>query len=670
MHQQRPDPDAVLASLRKGDRQGTRGLLRIFFGYAAGVGKTYAMLQAAHRAKGDGRDVVVGYVEPHARPATAALLDGLELLPTVRVPYRGVTLHEVDVPAALERRPAVLLVDELAHTNAPGSLHEKRWQDIDDLLAAGIDVWTTLNVQHIESLNDVIGQITGIVVRETIPDGVFYLADEIELIDVTPDELLDRIAAGRVYLPAQARQALARFFQPANLTALRELSLRQAARRVRLDVESSRSGQRNSPPRELSGRLLVCVGPSPTASRVLRVASQLATALDIEWIAVSVDAPGTPFDASARTRITEHLRLAERLGAESAILAGPNIAAAISEFAVSRGVAKIVLGRTGAPWWRRIVHGTVVDALLAASKGVDVYVVQGAVENTLPPPAAGRQAGGLKVAWKALVPAVGPVMIAAAIAAIIRQFEHTDAEANTVMLFLAAIAWVAARHGRPGAIAASALAVLTFDFFFVKPQLTLSYSDLDYTAVFALMFGIGLTIGTLASRLRGQIETSRRQEQRTAFLYDVTRRLSRAAGTAALADAACNTLTDRYQGGAVVYLDARPQPPTLVGGPADVVITSDPVSLTAADWVILRHQIAGAGTDTLPNALALFVPLAASGRTLGALAVRAADMRRLDDPEERRLITACGAQLALALDREPEPCSEHGQASAATTDRR
>jgi two-component system sensor histidine kinase KdpD len=297
---QRPNPDDLLARVQHEESRAQRGKLRIFFGYAAGVGKTYAMLNAAQRERADGMDVVVGYVEPHGRPETEALLAGLEAIPPKQVAYRGVTLREFDLDAALARHPQLLLVDELAHTNAEGLRHAKRWQDVAELLAAGIDVWTTLNVQHIESLNDVIAQITGTIVRETLPDAVLEQADEIELIDLTPEELVDRLHAGKVYIPRQAERALANFFQKGNLAALREMALREAANRLHRDVETARRERAASAPWATTERLLVCVGPSPTSAKLVRAAKRVAASLGAEWLAVAVNtgAEGAAADAA------------------------------------------------------------------------------------------------------------------------------------------------------------------------------------------------------------------------------------------------------------------------------------------------------------------------------------------------------------------------------------
>jgi len=645
----RPNPDVLLAEVEAEERRVRKGSLRIFFGYAAGVGKTYTMLETARRARAEGRDVVIGYVEPHARPDTQALADIFETIPTREASYRGVTLRDFDLDAAVARRPDILLVDELAHTNAPGSVHEKRWQDVQEVLAAGIDVWTTLNVQHIESLNDVIGQITGVVVRETIPDHVFDSADELELIDITPEELLERLHAGKIYLPEQARHALERFFQRPNLAALRELSLRQAARRVHTDVESARRRAATAEPWATTDRLLVCIGPSPTTARVIRTAKRLATALDAEWLAVCVDVTGAPADTPARQRIAEHVRLAERLGAEAVTVAGQDVADTLIDLARARNVTKILIGRSRRPAWRRRLFGGVVDDLLERAGHIDVSVVHG---EEVPRPASGVP--GPRRPWidgPGMLAAAAAVAAAAAAAWGLRRFDLSDAEANTVMLFLAAVAWSAFRHGRGPAVLASMLAVMLFDFFFVPPALTLAVDDLQYVVTFAVMLAIGLVISTLTARLRGQVESTREREGRTAALYELGRQLGGSSGQAFLASAAARKVAELFGGEAAVYLDESPGPPALVAG-WDTSVAKHPLSLPAAQWAIAHDQTAGAGTNTLPAAIAFFVPLVGSSRTLGAIGLHVPDMLRLADPEERRLLEACAAQLALALDRD------------------
>ncbi len=399
MKQERPNPDELLKHLQSSDERVHHGTLKIFFGYAAGVGKTYSMLENAQRAKAVGREVVVGYVEPHGRPETEALLAGLEALPFREYEYRGTKLREFDVDAALARHPELVLVDELAHTNADGCRHEKRWQDVEELLDAGINVWTTLNVQHIESLNDVIGQITGITVRETVPDRVFDLAVDLELVDITPEELLVRLKAGKVYVPEQAQRAIQSFFQKSNLSALRELSLRQAAHRIHTDVETARREKAAIPPWATAERLLVCVGPSPSTARVIRTAKRMAAALDAPWMAVSVDLTGDSPNTSLKQQVSQHFRLAERLGAETVTLPGQNVTETIIDFARSRNVTKILIGKTNQPRWRRLVFRTVVEDLLEKSREIDVYVIHGEKSKTEHAPAGTRSVSPPKLPY-------------------------------------------------------------------------------------------------------------------------------------------------------------------------------------------------------------------------------------------------------------------------------
>lgn len=643
----RPNPDDLLARVQAEDTESTRGSLKVFFGYAAGVGKTYTMLENAQRAKAAGREVVVGYVEPHGRPETEALLAGLEVLPLREHEYRGVKLRDFDVDAALARNPDLLLVDELAHTNAVGCRHEKRWQDVEELLDAGINVWTTLNVQHIESLNDVIGQITGVTVRETVPDRVFDLADDLELVDITPEELLIRLKGGKVYVSEQAQRAIQSFFQKSNLTALRELSLRQAARRVHTDVESARREKAAIQPWATAERLLVCVGPSPTTARVIRTARRMAAALDAPWLAVSVDLTGEPASSPRKQQVSQHFRLAERLGAETVTLAGQDFTETILDYARSRNVTKILIGKTNQPRWRRLLIGTVVDDVLEKSGDIDVYVIRGVEEKTAHVPT--RTTATIKK-----LPyfcAIGLVSLTGLLAYGLRFLHLADAEANTVMLFLAAVAWTAFRYGRGPAVFASVLAVLVFDFFFIPPFHTFAVADTQYVVTFVVMLVIGLVISTLTSRLRSQIENTRLRERRTSSLYELGKQLSSLYGKVFLVGAAGGKVAEMLGGEVAIYLRQPSVPPELAFG-HDTIIARHAVSLPVAQWVIEHDQLAGAGTNTLPNAAALFFPLTGSQGTHGAIAIRVPDTERLLDPEFRRLLDACANQLALALERD------------------
>jgi two-component system sensor histidine kinase KdpD len=647
MNDQRPDPDDLLARVRDGEHRAGRGKLRIFFGYAAGVGKTYAMLAAARTERAAGTDIVVGYVEPHGRPETEGLLKGLEGLPSLSVTYRGAALHEFDLDAALARKPTLILVDELAHTNAPGMRHPKRWQDVEELLAAGISVWTTLNVQHIESLNDVIAQITGVAVRETLPDTVLERADEIELIDITPDKLMERLAAGKVYIPAQAERALKNFFQKGNLVALRELSLRQAASRVQRDVELARHERAADTPWLTAERLLICVGPSPTNARIIRSTKRLASSLGAEWLAVAVDT-GTESRHSAVVKelTARNLRLAEQLGAETQTLVGQNVADVLLDFARQRNVTKIVAGKTAQPRWKQWFVDTVVDQLLDRSGDIDVYVVSGEGEAPTPtrfvtPAKATRR--------REYIHAAVVVAICALFAWGARSAQLADA--NIVMIFLAGVAFVAARMGRWPSIAAAIGSVLVFDFFFVEPRLTFAVSDTEYLITFAVMLGIGLLISELTSRLQAQLRASQQQERRTAQLFRMTRQLSELAGSDFLVRTAGRQLEEIFDGDVVLFLRESATELSLRFGERSTIVQL-PINKVVAQWVATNGKTAGARTDTLPNATALFVPLAGSQQIVGALGVAPKDPDRFTDPEQVRLLETCGSLIALSIERD------------------
>lgn len=650
----RPNPDALLARVQQEESHAQRGRLRIFFGYAAGVGKTYAMLAAAQRERQAGVDVVVGYVEPHGRPDTEAMLAGLEALPVRDVPYRGVTLREFDLDAALARHPQLLLVDELAHTNAEGLRHAKRWQDVAELVAAGMDVWTTLNVQHIESLNDVIAQITGTIVRETLPDAVLEQADEIELIDVTPQELVERLHAGKIYVPRQAERALQSFFRSGNLTALRELSLRQAADRLHRDVETARRERSVSAPWVTSDRLLVCVGPNPKSARLIRAAKRLASSLGAEWLAVAVNTADEGSAATlAREQTVRNLRLAERLGAETHTLVGQAVVDAVLDFAHARNVSKIVVGKSAEPWWRRIRGGSIVDRLVKRSGDIDVYMVSSDGDAEAPPT---PQPAKSPTPWSEYGQAAAVVAGCALLGW--GAYALQLAEANIVMMFLAGVALVAARLGRAPAVAAAVASVVVFDFCFVPPYFTFAVTDVEYLITFAVMLGIGLLISALTSRLRRQLAASQQQEQRTARLYRMTRQLSELAGSEFLVLTAGRQLEEIFAAEVVIYLRDLQSDVKLRYGESSSV-ARHAANADVARWVAANGKTAGVGTDTLPNATALFVPLIGSQRTVGAVGVRPRDAERAFDSEQQRLLETCASLIALSIERDESFLEAH-----------
>jgi two-component system sensor histidine kinase KdpD len=657
---QRPDPDRLLARIQEEEQRAQRGRLKLFFGAAAGVGKTYTMLEDARRQHASGRDVVVGYVELHGRRETEALLAGLEQIPPREVEYHGVRLREFDVDAALARRPQLLLVDELAHTNAPGSRHAKRWQDVDDLLAAGIDVSSTLNVQHLESLNDIVSQITGVVVRETLPDDVFDRADEVELVDLTVPELLERLHQGKVYIAGQAEHAAQHFFRKPNLIALRELALRRTADRVNVDVQQERElrdAQEAWPTRE---RVLVCVSQRASAARVIRAGRRLARALRADWIAATVE---TPFlrrlTGGDRARLAEHLRLAERLGAETVTLSGSHVAGEVASYARSRNVTQIVVGAPTGPRWLRLLVGSTSDDLLAEAGPMEVHVVQAGAtdEDEREQPRAAALARGDAEALQAEgAPAGGSYRRAALVVAACSLVAGAISwagltETNVVMVYLLGVAFVAARYGRGPAVAASVASVLVFDFLFVPPRLTFAISDTEYLVTFAVLLGIGLLIAALTGRVREQADASRERERRTEALFRLSRHLSGTTGTITLLHVALQQLAEVFGTHVTILVpgthDQLAPPP---GAPAPFIEKDRWTGV--ASWVFKHGRPAGRGTDTLPGSHALYVPLIASRGPVGVLALEPHERLRLGAPEQRQLVETLANQIALALERD------------------
>ena len=526
MASQRPDPDKLLEKVQRDAARAGTGRLKIFFGACAGVGKTYAMLTEAREVLAEGVDVVIGVVETHRRADTEALLEGLPVVPQRRVEYRGAVLRELDIDAVLARRPDLVLVDELAHSNAPGSRHPKRWQDIKELLATGIDVYTTVNVQHLESLNDVVGQITNIRVSETVPDRVFDEADEVELVDLPSDDLIQRLKAGKVYMPEQAAHAVTNFFRKGNLIALRELALRRTADRVDAQAREYRDDEAIKRVWQLKERILVAIGPGAHSEQIVRAGRRLADSLRAEWIAVYVETPALQrLPEAERARILRALRLAQELGAETATVPGQDVASALIAFAGERNAGKIVLGRTIAPLWRRWFARSTYDALFAHGGAADLLIVGGEATEQ-PAPAISldepeRRNHGSK--WRAYVEAMVAVAAISVMALFLR--DHIDVT-NIAMLYLIAVVWVSARTGRGPAVATSVVGVALFDFICVQPYFTFAVSDTEYLLTFAVMLVVALTITELTAGMRYQARIAAHRERRAAALAAMSRELS------------------------------------------------------------------------------------------------------------------------------------------------
>jgi two-component system sensor histidine kinase KdpD len=621
------------------------GKLKIFFGMAPGVGKTYALLQEAQARRAAGVDVVLGWVETHGRRETEALTAGLERLAPRHVDYRGLELLEFDLDAALARRPALVLLDELAHTNAAGSRHARRWQDVDELLGAGIDVYTTLNVQHVESLNDVVAGITGVVVRETVPDSIVDRAHEIELIDLTPDELLQRLKEGKVYVPAQAERALANFFEKGNLLALRELALRRTAERVDAQGLEWRRQQGVAEPWGTRERVLVAVGPAPSSADVIRAAYRLATRLRAPWLAVSVETPAFErLDAVERERVSENLALAQGLGAETLVVRGTRASDELLALARERNATKILIGKPGpARWpWQRL-RGLVPE-LVARSGSIDVLVTSGEHGDE-------RAARGMPArlthepknyAWALLAVIVSSLLCWAG--------SPWFSLADQAMLYLLGVLIVASRLPRRPSLFAAVASVAALEFFFVPPQLTFAVSDLRYIVTFAVMLAVALLVSTFTVRLREQAEEARQRERRTASLYAMGRQFVIETGVAEIARVAVGHVRDLLGVEAIVLLADRRGNLTPCGG-ADFELARDEQELAVARWAFQHGRLAGHGTDTLPGAEALFVPLVGSAGHLGAFGIALGRRAEPPTPSQWQILETFVAQTALALER-------------------
>ena len=642
---QRPDPDALLATLGDSKARMQCGRLKIFFGAAPGVGKTYAMLEAGQRERRSGVDVVVGYVEPHQRPDTIALLDGFEILPLRQIEHRGISLAEFDLEGALARQPKLILIDELAHSNVPGSTHTKRWQDVQQLLDNGIDVFSTLNVQHLESLNDQLAQITGVVVKERIPDDVFESAWEVELVDLPPDDLIDRLRKGKVYIPEQANHALEKFFRKGNLFALRELALRRTAERVDKQVEEFRRAQPIPSTWSLGDRLLVCVGPSPHSAKIVRAAKRMANSLKCPWIAAYVERVGaTPLSPQNRARLLANLRLAEKLGAATTFLSGPDTVDEVIHYARKHNVSKIIVGKPTQPRWRELIAGSFVYELTRRCGEIDLYVISGDSGNSEERAPASKFTG--RSSYRDYVRAIAVVGLCTVIG--VMSYEHV-APVNIIMVYLLGVVAISIHCGRGPSFLASFLGVAVFDFAFVPPRGTFAVQDSQYLFTFFVMLLTGLLISSLTSRIRDQVTAARDGEARNYALLMLSRELAVAKTIGEVIDACIRNLQHAIPLRAVfLNKNAAGRLEALAFGKEALAPSERGVAV--ANWVFDNRRVAGLGTDTLPSADATYYPLTSEAETFGVLAVKAESAEGWD-PTSSQLIDAVLGQTAAALER-------------------
>jgi two-component system sensor histidine kinase KdpD len=640
----RPSPDELLARVKAEEEQKRRGKLKIFLGYAAGVGKTYTMLEAARQRKKD-MDVVVAYVDTHGRTETEALLEGLEVIPRKQVEYRGIKLFEMDLDAVLARHPRLALVDELAHENAPDSRHPKRYQDVEELLEAGIDVYTTLNIQHVESLQSVVAQITGIWMRETVPDSVIDEAAEIELVDLPPDELLKRLKEGKVYVPKQIASATEKFFRKGNLTALRELTMRIAAKHVDEQTLAYMKAHAIPGPWPSAERLLLFIGPGSSGSRLVRSARRLAYDLGAEWSVLYVETPdNVQLSADQQDQIIDSLRLAQRLGAKTVTIPGGSVAKVVMEYARANNITKIVAAKPQREHpWRRFSRSA-VSQIVRQSGHIDVYLVSSgrdAMKRDRKP--------NMTVLgdWRGYLQGLGLIVLATLLGKLVPDF---FTPANMIMLYLLCVVTTAFFWGYGPSILVSVLSVLVFDLWFIEPLSTFTVYDTKYILTFIVLLLVGLIISYLMRRIRQQAEVAMRRERQTAALYALGRDLATSNDLESYIRAIAKRAKETFGHDAIVFLPDVQNKEALKPYAEDLDATVSENELAAASWAFQHQRMAGPGTDTLPNAKARYLPLVTARGAVGVIALSMVDGSREFTIEQERLLEAYADLAAVAIE--------------------
>mgnify|MGYP000826375107 FL=1 len=643
----RQDPDQLLRAVCNDISDGSSGKLKIFFGYAAGVGKTYAMLQAAHQAKKCGIDVVVGYIEPHARPQTAALLHGLEQLPVKQIQHGGIILREFDIDAALKRKPQLILVDEFAHTNADGSRHIKRYQDVKELLNAGIDVYTTVNVQHIESLNDTVAAITGILVRERIPDSVFDKADQVELVDIEPAELLERLASGNIYREAQAERAAVNFFTVENLTALREIALRRCADRVNLLTESARIQSRSD--YHTNEHILVCLSSSPSNAKIIRTAANMARAFRGTFTALFVETPdAAAMNEEDKKRLRENMRLARQLGAAIETSYGEDVPYQIAEFARLSNVSQIVIGRSTAARKRIFSKPTLTERLIATAPNLDIHVIPDTDISSKYSLSKRKLPGIMPVRdiGKSIL-----VLLAATLIGYAFYFFGLS-EANIIAIYILGVLIVSTiTTNWFCGLVTSFVSVLVFNFFFTVPRFTFHFDESEYIATFAIMFIVSFLSGSLAAKLKNTAKQSAHTAFRTKILFETNQLFQKEKDEKSILDAAAGQIIKLLKRDVVIY----PSDGKSLADP-NIYRTSDSNQCdlvsenekAVAVWVFQNNKHAGATTDTLSNAKCLYFAIRVNHQVYGVVGI-AMDEIPLESFENSVLLSILG-ECALALE--------------------
>lgn len=650
--ERRPDPEELLRQIHRENR----GRLTVFLGAAAGVGKTYTMLADAHDRLAEGMQVAIGWVETHGRAETEKMAAGLPRITPEVLEYRGKRMAEMNIDAILEQKPELVLVDELAHTNVPGSRHVRRFQDVEELLNAGIDVYTTLNIQHIESLNDVVAQITGVIVRETVPDSFVEQADYIQLIDIPPEDLIKRLKDGKVYISGQAQQALKSFFRPGNINALRELALRFTADRVDRDMTQYMRQNRIDGPWPAAGRVMVCVSASPFSAQLIRAAHRLAKGLRADFLAVYVDTPSRrfPMGEKEQDRVWRNLQLAEELGGKIVTVAGNDIVEEMITVARNENVTAVVIGKPRHSRWREFWQGSLVDKLIRRSEGINVYVIQSKAEDEAHSAISTARPEAEAIPW---LPIAGGLLMTAAVTAISWLGRDQLEQVNIALLYLLPILFSAIRWGRWPSYITALASVLAFDFLFTPPLRTFSVSDLHYLWSFIIFLVISFVIGGRTEMLKKEVRLTRQRETSVRTLYDFSRQI------AAIIDVTQIAWTFVRHTGVAIGRNTVLLLPDIQGnlrvearynagkpdGTGDHQSELPAAEYAVANWVWANSQVAGRSTETLPGADFLFVPLTVDRRTVGVFGIEL--KQRKMTQEERQLIYAWAGLAAVAVER-------------------
>ncbi|AFM39952.1 osmosensitive K+ channel histidine kinase [Desulfosporosinus acidiphilus SJ4] len=639
----RVSPDELLADIE----DEAKGKLTVFLGAAAGVGKTYAMLEVARERLSEGIKLSAGWVEPHARPETMALMEGIPQIAPKEIEYHGKVLKEMDLDEILSIHPQIVLVDELAHTNVPSSRHLKRYQDVEELLAAGIDVYTTVNIQHVESFNDIVAKITGVTVRETVPDSILEHA-RIQLIDISTEALIQRLEEGKIYVPNQAKHALDKFFRPGNINALRELSMRFAAQRVDRQLESYMRVHGIEGPWPASERVMVCISSSPFGERLIRMGKRIAVGMKAELLVVYIDTPSNPLkNENQKDQLSKSLHLAQELDAETISLSGNDVVEELLEVAQKRNVTQIIIGKPGQLKIRERFSSSIVEKVLRQSQNISVHVIPGDGPKTKEE-RENKKTGVKKT--NDLVPYLTTFVSLAVITVVAWLGSSELGLVNTAMLYLLPVLLSAGRYGKRVGIFTSIVSVITYDFFTIPPVLTFTVADLRYLVSFAIMILIGYYLGNLSTRLRIQLINSRQRESQTAALYSLSREIAAVSDLDFVLESVVKKVSDIIRG-EVVILVPETNGQLSLRSCSNLETAFEENERAVATWVFENNQTAGKGTDTLGGAKGFYLPLVSEQGICGVLGVQQSSSERYLSAEKRRLLDAFASLTALAIAR-------------------